>query len=225
MISNLFSFIMLGFSLAIPVGAVTIEMVKRGIQSGFLRSWFVGLGATSADGVLMLLIYFGITNFLMGLLAQLIIWVFGFFVLVYLGISSIRDAFQTIDIGLIPTKKLDSLIGSYIVGFAIAISNPMSIVFWIGVYGAVLTKSLQTLSGEEVLLYSASIFIGVAIWDIFVASSVHFGRNFVGARFMKWFSIAAGLMLIIFGLSFGWQALIILYAIVFETIDISKSYG
>jgi threonine/homoserine/homoserine lactone efflux protein len=225
MISELLSFIVLGFSLAIPVGAVTIEMLKRGMRSGFLRSWLVGLGAMSADVVLMLLIYFGITNFLTGLLAQLVIWLLGFIVLVYLGVSSIRDAFQAIDIKLGGRRKLDSLLESYLAGFAIAISNPMNIVFWVGVYGAVLAKTLQTLSGEKVLWYSSGIFIGIAIWDLFVASSAHFGRGFVGEQFMKWFSVAAGLALIIFGLSFGWQAIVVLYVLVFETFAISRSYG
>ncbi|TWT02510.1 LysE family translocator [Planomicrobium sp. CPCC 101079] len=217
MISELFSFIVLGFSLAIPVGALTIEMIKRGMRSGFLRSWLVGLGGMSADVVMMLLIYFGITNFLTGQFAQLAIWILGFIVLIYLGISSILDAFQTLEIKLGTLKKVDSLLGSYLAGFAIAISNPMSIVFWIGIYGAVLAKSLQTLSGEKVLLYSGSIFIGIAIWDIFVASSVHFSKGFVGDQFMKWFSVAAGLALILFGLSFGWRATMVLYKMVVET--------
>ncbi|MDN7243078.1 LysE family transporter [Planococcus sp. N028] len=215
MITDLLGFIVLGFSLAIPVGAVTIEMIKKGMKSGFLRSWFVGLGAMSADVVLMLLIYFGISNLLTSLVAQLVIWVFGFTVLIYLGVSSIRDAFQEIDIKLVGQKKLESLLESYLTGFAIAISNPMSIVFWIGVYGAVLAESLQTFSKEKILLYSGGIFIGIAMWDIFVASSAHFGKGFVGERFMKWFYVAAGLALILFGVSFGWQAAVVLYVLVF----------
>lgn len=44
MISDLLSYILLGFSLSVPVGAITIEMIKRGLRNGFWHAWFVGIG-------------------------------------------------------------------------------------------------------------------------------------------------------------------------------------
>ncbi|RNF38728.1 LysE family translocator [Planococcus salinus] len=206
MISELLGFVVLGLSLSVPVGAITIEMVKRGLRGGFWPAWFVGLGGMSADVVLMLLIYFGIANFLTGPVAQIVIWLFGFVVLVYLGYDSIRAAFRKLDVGGAVSKPSESLLQAYTSGFLIAISNPLNIVFWIGIYGSVLTTTLQSASGSAVLLYSSAIFIGIAAWDAVVAGSVHFGRSFTGERFMQWFSVGAGLVLIAFGLSFGWQA-------------------
>ena len=207
MIEDLLSFIILGFSLSVPVGAITIEMIKRGLHGGFLHAWFVGMGGMSADLVLMLLIYFGIVNFLTGPIAQTLIWFFGFLVLTFLGISSIRDAFRKINLGPETANQSNSLMKAYLSGFAIALSNPLNIVFWIGIYGSVLATSLQAMSGGKVLFYSSAIFIGIAVWDLFIAGTVHFGKGFAGDRFVKWFSIAAGLALIGFGLWFGWQAL------------------
>lgn len=206
MVNELFGFIILGLSLSVPVGAITIEMVKRGLQGGFWPAWVVGLGGMSADVVLMLLIYFGVANFLTGPVAQVVIWFFGFVVLLYLGYDSIRTAFRQLDIGRETSETSEPLFKSYAAGFMIAISNPLNIVFWIGIYGSVLATTLQTASGAKVLLSSSAIFIGIAAWDAVVAGSVHFGRSFTGERFMRWFSIAAGAVLIGFGLSFGWQA-------------------
>lgn len=206
MASDLVSYILLGFSLSVPVGAITVEMIKRGLVKGFWHAWFVGVGGMSADVVLMLLIYFGVADLLTGPAAQITIWLCGFVVLVYLGIGSIREAFRKIELGPGRESRSDSLAKAYLAGFVIALSNPLNIIFWISIYGSVLASALQTVDGGKVLIYSCAIFIGIAIWDLVIAGSVHLGRGFAGKQFMKWFSVAAGLALIGFGLSFGWQA-------------------
>lgn len=207
MAKDLLGFIVLGFSLSIPVGAITIEMVKRGMRGGFLSAWFVGVGGMAADILLMLLIYFGIAAFLTTAAAQTIMWGIGFIVLVYLGADSIRAAYQPLRLDPGKKQQKDSHLSCFFSGFAIAISNPLNILFWVGIYGSVLSSTLQNQSGGAVLFYSSAIFVGIAIWDLIIASSVHFGKEFVGRRFMKIFSVVAGIALIGFGLSFGWQAL------------------
>lgn len=207
MFEELLGFIVLGFSLSIPVGAITIEMLKRGLRDGFMHAWFVGVGGMSADVVLMLLIYFGFANLLTGAVAQTAMWIFGFVVLSYLGISSIRDAFRFHQLNPSSHEKKGSLSAAFSSGFFIALTNPMNIIFWIGIYGSVLATALQTASGSETLFRSSAIFIGIAIWDLVIAGTAHFGKGFAGQRFMKWFSVAAGIVLIVFGLSFGWMAI------------------
>ena len=202
---NVLSYIVLGLSLSIPVGPINIEMIKRGIKNGFWHSWAVGLGVMSADIVLMLLIYFGVSTYLTTPMAQLIMWIFGFLILVYLGYESIRDAFKEVTISDEVEKETKSK--SFISGFLIAISNPLNIIFWIGIYGSVLTTTLNTIGTGQALLYSSAIFVGIAAWDLTVATSVNFGRKFANQRFLKWLSVIAGLVLIGFGVSFGYRAI------------------
>lgn len=45
------------------------------------------------------------------------------------------------------------------------------------------------------------------IWDLFMATSIHFGRRFVNNRMMKWISIFAGIVLVGFGMYFGYEAI------------------
>lgn len=204
-IVNIFSYIVLGLSLSIPVGPISIEMIKRGIRNGFWHSWAVGLGGMSADIVLMFLIYFGVSTYLTTPMAQLIMWIFGFIILVYLGYESIRDAFKEVHIS--DEIQKESISKAFLSGFLIAISNPLNIIFWIGIYGSVLTTTLNTVSQGQSFLYSSAIFIGIALWDITVAASVHFGRKFTNQRFIKWLSVIAGLVLIGFGINFGYKAI------------------
>ena len=44
------------------------------------------------------------------------------------------------------------------------------------------------------------------LWDIFMATSIHFGRRFINHTVMKWISIVAGIVLIMFGIYFGYEA-------------------
>ncbi len=37
------------------------------------------------------------------------------------------------------------------------------------------------------------------IWDLFMATSIHFGRRLLDNRMMKWISIFAGIVLVGFG--------------------------
>ena len=41
--------ILLGVTLAAPIGPVSLEMIQRGLKSGFLSSFVVRLGAAVAD--------------------------------------------------------------------------------------------------------------------------------------------------------------------------------
>ncbi len=88
---------------------------------------------------------------------------------------------------------------SFASGFLIAISNPLNIIFWIGIYGAVLTSAISAVGKEQALLYSITIFVGIMILDLFMATSIHFGRRLLDNRMMKWISIFAGIVLVGFG--------------------------
>lgn len=65
---------------------------------------------------------------------------------------------------------------------------------------------MNTIGKEQALWYSAAIFAGIMLWDIFMATSIHFGRRFINHTVMKWISIVAGIVLIMFGIYFGYEA-------------------
>lgn len=50
-----FSYILLGISLAAPIGPINAAQLDRGIRKGFFHAWMIGLGAVVADGFICLL--------------------------------------------------------------------------------------------------------------------------------------------------------------------------
>lgn len=201
---NLIQNIILGLSLAAPVGPVNVEVIKRGLKHGFLPAFLVSLGAAAADTTYLLLIYFGLSNFINIPVVKLGIWVLGAIVLLNLGYLSVKEYFDKIDLQK-PNTKVSR--NSFIAGYLIAISNPMTIVWWLGVFGAIIGSSIQDVSKSVAFLGSMTIMLGVLLWFFSLSLLLHFGKRFINEETMKYVSAIAGIVLIGFGLYFGYNAL------------------
>lgn len=143
------------------------------------------------------------TSYLMSLAAKVVLWSAGFFILIYLGYGSMKEAFRKVDIPLSDINLSDSGLKAFFTGFMIALSDPQNIIFWIGIYGSVLASTTEMTRKGYLLWYSSAIFIGILFWDLFISISVHYRRRFVNRDHMKWIYIAAGVVLMGFGIYFG----------------------
>lgn len=205
MIGTYFTYTLLGLSLSLPAGAMTVEMTKQGLKNGFFHGWFVGIGGMTIDLALIISIYLGFSSFLSHPPIQLIMWGIGFLFLLYIGCDSIRNAGADIAIGGEKAKR--SFFKSYINGFMIAIS-PANLVFWLGIFGTVLAASIGKAHGAAFILIAAGILTGIMIHDIGLLSFVHVTRKFVNKSIIAWVSVIAGIVLIGFSTYFGFHFLI-----------------
>lgn len=203
-ISLLFSYILLGFTLAAPIGPVNSARLDKGIKNGFWHAWIVGAGSMIADGIFMLMVYLGMVHFLEVPIVQIFLWLFGGFILLYSGIEGIVGANS---ITLADTRGKDSLFRCFMTGFIMSITSPLSILFWLGIYGSVLAKTAQVNGPGSLLIYSSMIFLGLTLWDILVASLTTGFRRFLNTHSLKAISIISGLSLVGFGLYFGYQGI------------------
>lgn len=197
------SYLLLGLSLAAPIGPINAAQIDRGIRYGFMHSWLIGVGAVVADGVYMLVVYIGVVQFLETAFMQTFLWFFGCFVLMYTGIETFMKAGK-IDIEY--SREKDPLIKSFFSGFFMSISNPLTILFWLGIYGSVLAKTAATYESSQLVFYSSAIFIGLLVWDITMAGVASSFRNFLNSHLLFVISLLSGLSLIGFGIYFGLQA-------------------
>ncbi|TWI57947.1 LysE family transporter [Halalkalibacter nanhaiisediminis] len=198
------SYVLLGLSLAAPLGPVNAAQLDRGIKNGFLHSWLVGLGATSADAVYMMLVFVGVVQLIEIPFIQSFLWLFGFFVLVYTGFESLLGA-NKMSIEMTRGKK-ESHLKSFVSGFFIALFNPLNILFWLGIFGSILAKTVTTYDDHMLLLYCAAIFIGIIVWDVTMAGLASGMRRYLTTKLLGRISAISGLSLIGFGVYFGIQA-------------------
>jgi len=207
--SIFFSYVLLGLTLAAPIGPINAAQLDKGIRYGFLHSYLVGFGAMVADMLFMLLIYFGSAHFLTTPFMKTFLWCFGCFVLLYTGIESYVKAKDAL-----PSRteaKKEPLLRSFQAGFFMTLSNPISILFWLGVYGSILATAAQTYQALDLLLYSSGILVGLFIWDILMAATASTAHHFLSDRVLILISKGSGLSLVGFGLYFGWQAVLALF--------------
>lgn len=201
--SLIFSYIFLGISLAAPIGPVNAAQLDRGIKGGFLNAWLVGLGATLADIIYMLFVYLGLVHFLEIPILKTFLWLFGFFVLVYTGVESLLGAGK---ISMSNQRTSPTYSKSFFSGFFMSLANPLTIMFWLGIYGAVLANAKASFSTNQLIVYSSAIIFGLLIWDVTMACVASTFRKFLTNNLLIAISIISGFSLIGFGLYFGYQA-------------------
>src|SRR3954452_24389400 len=155
-----------------------------------------------ADGFFMLMVYLGMVHFLEVPIIQIFLWLFGGFILIYSGVEGIIGVNS---LTLNESRGKDSLFKCFLIGFVMSITSPLSILFWLGIYGSVLAKTAQTNGTDSLIIYSSMIVLGLTFWDIFVAALTTSFRKLLTIRSLIVISIISGVSLIGFGLYFGYQ--------------------
>lgn len=204
-VNLLISYIVLGLTLAAPIGPVNSARLDKGIKNGFWHAWIVGGGSMLADATFMLLIYLGLVQFLNIPIVQIFLWLFGGFVLIYSGIESVVKV-NKVELSSVRKKK-DSLLSCFLLGFFMSITSPLSILFWLGIYGSILAKTASAFGTSHLLLYSSMIFLGLTLWDLCVAGLTTGLRRFLNHKSLTAISVISGISLIGFGVYFGFQGI------------------
>jgi threonine/homoserine/homoserine lactone efflux protein len=199
---------MLGLTLAAPVGPVNLEIIKRGLNSGFKQAFLTGAGAMSADTTYLTLIFFGLTSFLNMTLMKIVLGIIGSLILIYLGVISAKEFFNK-SAGA-KTKPKPLFKSAFITGYVLAISSPMTIVWWTGVFGALLSSQTSMANNLFAFLSCFSILLGCFVWVFFLAVALHWGKKFVNTKFLKSISLTAGIFLIGFGFYFLHRAYVLI---------------
>ena len=123
-----FEGIIIGFSIAAPVGPIGILCIRRSLDKGILSGLLTGMGAASADAIYGSIAGFGLTlvsNFLVN--NRLWLQIIGIIFLAYLGIKTLieRPASETKE-----NLKSKNLLVDYFSAFVLTITNPMTIIFF-----------------------------------------------------------------------------------------------
>lgn len=197
--------ILLGLSLAAPIGPVNLEIIKRGLKSGFTQAFLTGAGAMSADATYLTLIFFGLISFLNLPLMKIFLGVAGSIILVYLGATSIKEYCGK---SLTNKKQPHRLFkNSYTAGYVLAFFSPMTIVWWTGVFGALLAGQATPTTSMNAFLSCLSILLGCFLWVIFLSAALHWGKKIIAEKVIRFISLIAGIFLVGFGFYFLCRAI------------------
>lgn len=194
-------YFLLGISLAAPIGPVKATLLNLGIKNGFFHAWFFSLGAIATDLTYMFLVYIGIGRFIEYPFIQSILWSFGCFVLLYTGIENLLTMHKVkLDSNF---KRMIRLRHAFLSGFLIALLNPLTILFWLGIYGSVLLGGSNKLNDFQIGMYSISILLGILLVDFIMASISSGSRKLLSKNFLNTVSAVSSISMIGFGIHFG----------------------
>ena len=202
--NSIFTYIFLGISLAAPIGPVNAAQLDTGIKNGFFHALIFGFGALIADVLYMVMVYFGVGQFIDSPYMKIFLWSFGCFVLTYTGIESLLTLHK-IKVDIKSGKRI-RLRQSLLTGFLVSLLNPLTILFWLGIYGSVLAETSQTFQANQIITFSLAIIVGILLWDTTMAFLSSGARKFLSTRFLIIISLISSLSMIAFGIYFGIQA-------------------
>ena len=201
---NIVRNVILGISLAAPIGPSGVAVIQNGLRQGFLRAFLTGVGVTMADATYLLIVYFGLSSLVSLPLVKVLIWALGALVLLYLGYQSLREAGRQMDL---ETTSISMTRNPLLVGYLVNISNPIAVVWWVGIFGALLGTSASGTAKMRTLFSSSTILIGILLWHSTMSLLTHWGKRFLNETTAKCISIIAGIALVLFGLRFAYYVI------------------
>ena len=185
----------LGFSIAAPVGPIGILCIRRTLQFGRFSGLFSGLGAAAADAIYAIIAAFGLTfisNFLMA--GQFWIRLIGGGFLLYLGwktfFAKVSD--KTMEV------SHSTLLNDFVSTFFLTITSPMTILSFLAVFASLGLSSIQG-SYLEATALVVGVFVGSAVWWLLLSEGVTLFRKKVTGKVMRWINRAAGIIIGAFG--------------------------
>jgi len=201
-------YFLIGLAIALPVGAITVEMTKQGLKNGFIHGWAVGLGGMTIDAALIVLMVLGFASILALPFIQIPLWIAGAGFLAFLGYDSIKNADK--DITPADEKTNKSFWSTYRNGLLVAVS-PGNLVFWVSVFGAVLSDSYTSANKASFAIAAIGVLSGILVHDLGLLSIVAVTRKVMSRKMIRAVSVIAGLLLIGFSIYFVYEFILALW--------------
>ncbi|MHB8983803.1 MAG: LysE family translocator [Carboxydocellales bacterium] len=194
---SFFKGLIIGLSIAAPVGPIGVLCIQRTLAKGRLAGLATGLGAATADGIYGLIAGFGITLISSFLISQQT-WIrlLGGIFLCYLGIST----FISKPAEIAATIEEGGLIGSYFSTLLLTLTNPMTIISFMGIFASLgsLTQNNNYTSAAILVL---GVFLGSALWWLMLSFIVSTLRSKFRPTELKWINKLSGTIIVVFGLA------------------------
>ena len=188
--------LIIGFSIAAPVGPIGVICIRRTLAEGRLTGFLSGMGAASADMFYGVVAAFGLTVVQELLIGQSTwLQVVGGVFLLYLGLKTFFSK---------PSKKAaesrsGGLFDAYLTTFFLTITNPLTILSFIAIFAGLRLGEIDGnyLSASFMVL---GVFLGSATWWLTLSTGVSLLREKFTPALLTWVNRLAGVIIFVFGL-------------------------
>lgn len=159
---------LIGIAVAAPVGPIGTLCIRKTLELGFVGAIAVGLGAAFADGIYGLVAALGLTGISHFLLQKIVLIKFiGGLFLLYLAYIELKTKTTVSETTLDKNKNLARLTLGV---FFLTITNPMTILSFIGIFASI--SSGGSITTSETLGMVVGIFLGSMTWWIILGAII-----------------------------------------------------
>lgn len=187
----------LGFSIAAPVGPIGALCIRRTLTQGRLTGLMTGLGAATADALYGAIAAFGLTAITTALVG-ISFWtrLIGGLFLIYLGVRTLLARPAE---GEAAPESRRGLIGAYASTVALTLTNPATIISFLGVFAGLGIGAGSGWAGALIIV--AGVFAGSLAWWMLLTVVLGSVRHRLPPGLMRAVNIGSGLLIIGFGLA------------------------
>ncbi len=189
--------IVVGFSIAAPVGPIGILCIRRTLAEGRWTGLAVGLGAATADALYGCIAGLGLSYISKALLSmQSSIQVLGGLFLLYLGFKSFTAKPEETESELTATS-IPKAFGSTLL---LTLTNPATILAFTALFASIGLGEVSK-SATSSLVFVLGVFCGSAGWWLLLTGGVSLFRKKVTLTHRLWINRISGTILTLFALT------------------------
>jgi threonine/homoserine/homoserine lactone efflux protein len=187
--------IVIGLTLAVPIGPISLLCIQRTIADGRLHGVISGLGVSTADSFYAAITVLGLTA-----ISSLIVtyqYLFRSLAGVILVLIGIR-VFMLVPAGVSEKSEHETYFKDYLSMVVIAIANPMTLIFFLVIlpgFGVIIQESAFLPATGFVV----GVFFGSAIWWIILCGSIGSVRSRISVKNLGLINRISGVLISCFG--------------------------
>ncbi len=193
-ISLLLKGLIIGFSIAAPVGPISVLCIRRTLAEGRASGLVSGIGAATADATYGFIAGFGLT-FISNILIEQQVWLrfVGGMFLFYLGFKT----FLPKPIEQAASEEGNSLVGAYASTFFLTLTNPITILAFTAIFSGL---GLTGGSYVSAAVLVSGVFIGSTLLWVILSYGVSMLQTKFNPPGLQWVNRISGITIAGFGL-------------------------
>lgn len=188
--------LLIGFSIAAPVGPIGVLCIRRTLAEGRISGFVSGMGAATADAMYGCIAGFGVTYLSNALIGQQF-WLrlMGGIFLFVLGVKT----FLSKPAEAVSKTTGKGLAGAYASTLFLTLTNPVTILAFAAIFAGLGLGNTRGDYTAGILLVSG-VFLGSAVWWMFLSTGVGLFRTWFNGPRLRWVNRLSGMIIAGFGL-------------------------
>jgi threonine/homoserine/homoserine lactone efflux protein len=194
-VSSFVQGIIIGLTLAVPVGPLSLICIQRTVTDGRLHGIFSGSGVATADSFYAAVTFLGLTVISGLIIAQQ--YLFRFIAGIVLILIGIR-VFLSMPPVISARSDHETYLKDYLSMVALAIANPLTLVFFLVIlpgYGVVINGTSYLSAAEFV----AGVFFGSVLWWVVLCGAIGSVRTRISSQNLRSINRVSGVLISCFG--------------------------